>query len=483
MLTSNNRIHRRTVLRGAAGFSLGLPFLSAMLAPGRSHADDSAPSRLLVFYTPGGTLLDRWRPKGTTGDFTLQPMMSPLTPFLDKLVFVDGVDLSVTQIGNGHPHSRGMGGLLTGQPLLAGNFNTNGGNAGFAAGPSIDQVIAAKVSAGLRLPSLELSAGWSTGISAGGQPHPGNIISYQAPKQAGAAASPVPPATDPYTAFKRVFTGVGGDADANAKQLEFTTSVLDGVQEDFKRLSAQLGAEDRQKLEAHLALVQEAETGLKQSVSSSCKAPDTINQTPGFYDDPEAKDFNLKEADDGGAGSITTGAKVPEKGQAMTDLMVAALACDLTRVGTMQWSDSEAKFLLGFLKDSSGTSLKDHHHGYQHDRGFQPEALEIIYHFYAERLAYLLQKLDSVQEGGGTLLDNTLVLAVSEIQKPDSHAQNNMPFILAGKAGGKLTTKRWLKVPSQPHNNLLVSILNLFGVEDTRFGHANYCTGPLSGLV
>lgn len=483
MITSKNRIDRRTVLRGAAGLSVGLPFLSAMLLPGQSHADDSAPTRLLVFYNPGGTLLDRWRPQGTTSDFTLQPMMSPLTPFLDKLVFVDGVDLAVTQIGNGHPHSRGMGGVLTGQPLLAGNFNTNGGNAGFAAGASIDQVIAAKISTGLRLPSLELSAGWSTGISAGGQPHPGNIICYQAPKQAGTAASPVPPATDPYGALTRAFTGVGGDADANAKQLAFTTSVLDGVQEDFKRLSAQLGAEDRQKLEAHLALVQEAETGLKQSVSSGCMAPDTISQTPGYYDDPEAKDFNLKEADDGGAGSITTGAKVPEKGKAMTDLMVAALACDLTRVGTIQWSDSEAKFLLGFLKDSSGASLKDHHHGYQHDRGFQPQALEIIYRFYAERLAYLLQKLDSVAEGSGTLLDNTLVLAISEIQSPSDHKQNNMPFVLAGKAGGKLATKRWLKVPSQPHNNLLVSILNLFGIEEARFGHTDFCTGPLSGLV
>ena len=167
----------------------------------------------------------------------------------------------------------------------------------------------------------------------------------------------------------------------------------------------------------------------------------------------------------------------------MTDILVATLACDLTRVGSIQWSDSEAKFLLGFLKDGTGASLKDHHHGYQHDRGFQPQALEIIYHFYAERLAYLLQRLDSVKEGNGTLLDNTLVLAVSEIQSPADHAQTNMPFILAGKAGGKLAGKRWLKVASQPHNNLLVSILNMFGIADTRFGHKDYCTGALAGLV
>ena len=71
----------------------------------------------------------------------------------------------------------------------------------------------------------------------------------------------------------------------------------------------------------------------------------------------------------------------------MTDLLVTAMACDLTRVGTMQWSDSEAKFMLGFLQDSSGEPLRDHHHGYQHDRGFQPEAFEIIYEFYCVTLA------------------------------------------------------------------------------------------------
>ena len=482
MITSKNRINRRTVLRGAGGLSIGLPFLSAMLAPGRSHADETTPTRLLVFYHPGGTLLDRWRPTGTETSFTLQPMMAPLTPFLDRLVFVDGVDMAITQIGNGHPHSRGMAGVLTGQQLLPGNLNTNGGNASFAAGASIDQVIGAQISTGLRFQSLEVSSGWSTGISAGGQPHPGNIINYQAPKTAGGTATPVPPSTDPLNTFNRVFAGVGGDADANAKELAWGTSVLDGLKEDFDRLMPLLGAEDKAKLEAHLAFVNEAKLGLQQGVSSTCMAPTNVNSTPGYYDDPIADGVSRGDID-GGSNAIITGAKVPEKGKIMTDLLVSALACDLTRVGTMQWSDSEAKFMLGFLKDSTGASLKDHHHGYQHDRGFQPEALEIIYRFYTENLAYLLQRLDSIQESNGTLLDNTLVLSVSELQAPENHGQSNMPFLLAGKAGGRLTTQRWLKVPSQPHNNLLVSVLNLFGLPDAKFGHPDYCTGPLAGLV
>jgi hypothetical protein len=482
VITSKNRIHRRTLLRGAGGVALGLPFLSAMLRPGQSHAQGDTPTRLIVFYTPGGTLLDQWRPTGSESAFSLQPMMSSLTPFQDRMVFVDGVDLSVTQLGYGHPHSRGMGGVLTGQPLLAGNYNTNGGNAGFAAGPSIDQVIAASISAGTRFPSLEVSAGWSTGITAGGQPHPGNIINYQAPSSPGGSAVPVPPATDPLNTLNRVFAGIDGNADTAAQAVAWNTSILDGVQEDFNRVMAQVGPEDRVRLEAHVALVRETEEGLKQVVDESCVAPATVDPTPGYYDDPIADGVSRGDAD-GGNASITTGAKVPLKGDAMTDLLVSALACDLTRVGTVQWSDSEAKFMLGFLQDDNGEPLRDHHHGYQHDRGFQPGSLEIIYTFYMEKLASLLQKLDSVDEGNGTLLDNSLVLAVTEIQMPESHAQNNTPFVLAGGAAGQLQTGRWLKVNSQPHNNLLVSVLNLFGLPDQTFGHPDFCTGPLSGLA
>jgi hypothetical protein len=482
MITSKNRIHRRTLLRGAGSIAIGLPFLSAMLRPGRSHAEETTPTRLIVFYSPGGTLLDKWRPTGSATSFTLQPMMQSLNPFLSKLVFVDGLNMSVTQLGYGHPHSRGMGAVLTGEQLLAGNYNTNGGNAGFAAGASIDQVIAQSLSQGRRFPSLEVSAGWSTGISAGGQPHPGNVINYRAPSRAGAQATPVAPRTDPLNTLRSVFDGVNSDADAKAKALAWNQSILDGVQDDYNRLIGQLGSEDRQKVQAHLDWIRQIEEGLTQTVSDTCAVPTTVDPTPGYYDDPIAEGVSRGTLD-GGNTSITTGAKVPLKGKAMTDILVASLACDLTRVGTMQWSDSEAKFMLGFLKESNGTALKDHHHGYQHDRGFQPEALELIYRFYMENLAYLLQKLDSVQEGNGTLLDNSLVVVVTEIQHPETHGQNNMPFILAGKAGGRLQTQRWLRVSGQPHNNLLVSILNLFGMPNTTFGNPQHCTGALAGLV
>jgi hypothetical protein len=483
MIHSKNRIHRRTLLRGAGGMAIGLPFLSAMLPPGRSHAQEMTPKRLVIFYNPGGTLLDKWRPMGGTTDFTLQPMMASLTPFRDRLVFLGGLNMDVTSVSLGHPHSRGMGAVLTGRQLLSGNYNTNGGNAGFAAGASIDQVIAPVISNGLRFPSLQVSAGWSTGISAGGQPHPGNVINYLPPTREGGAATPVAPSTDPFNTMTTVFSGVGDNTEENARVLAWNTSILDGARDDFNRLSMRLGAEDREKLQAHMAFIEQTRAGLQQGGVAGCVVPTmSVDPTPGFYDDPIAEGVS-RGGSDGGNMSITTGMKVPLKGKAMIDILVAALACDLTRVGTMQYSDSEAKFMLGFLQDGMGQSLKDHHHGYQHDRGFQPAALEVIYRFYMEQFAYLLERMDAVVEGEGTMLDNSLVLAISEIQHPDSHNQNNMPFILAGKAGGILQTQRWLQLNGQPHNNLLVSILNMFGLSNTTFGHPDFCTGPVSGLV
>jgi Protein of unknown function (DUF1552) len=452
MITSKNRIHRRTVLRGAGGVAIGLPFLSAMLRPLRSHAQATTPTRFIVFYSPGGTLLDKWTPTGATDNFTLQSMMSPLTPFHDRLTIVDGLELSVTAISTGHPHSRGMGAVLTGMPLLAGNFNTNGGNAGFADGPSVDQVIAGSISTGLKFKSLEVSSGWSTGIAAGGMPHPANSITYAGSK------TPIPPATDAPNTLSRVFTGTGGTGTTTQPTVNLDGSILTSVMDQYRYYMAKLGTEDRAKLDAHLQMISEAEKGIKAPVpttTGTCPTPTASNTTA-----------------------------IPEKGKIMTDLLVAALACDLTRVGTMQWTDSEAKFPLSFLNGPDGKPLVDNHHAYQHDKGFQPGALEVIYNWYASNFVYLLQKMDAVKEGNGmSLLDNSVVVWISEIQKPDSHAQQNMPFVIAGKAAGKLKSNRWLKVSKQSHNNMWVSMLNLFGLPNTKFGHQNYCTGPLAGLL
>jgi hypothetical protein len=478
MITSKNRLSRRALLRGAGSVAIGLPFLEAMLRPGQSHAGGSVPLRFVVFYTPGGTLLDKWRPTGTETAYTLDPMLAPLNPWKDQLLFVDGLNLNITQIGVGHPHSRGMAGILTGTQLLPGTFDTGGGLASWAEGPSIDQVIASRNSAlNLKFPSLEFSSGWAiSGRSAGQVSYAANTINYNLTTGTkGVTKNPIAPQIDQVAAFKRIWTdGSTSSGTAPTAAITREKSILDAVQSQYTSLSAKLGSADKATLGAHLDMIRQMETSLTATVGgggTTCIAPPM----------PTATNSAITGMMMSSTGVIVTENDVPQKGTIMTDLMVAALACDMTRVSTMQWADSEAKFIMDFPP----LNLPDYHHAYQHEHGFNPTALNQIYNWYAGNFAHLLTQMSAVQEAdGSTLLDNTLIFWITEIQKPDSHDQTNMPLVLAGKAQGKIRPGRWLQAKSgTPHNNLLVSILNSFGGTDTTFGDARYCTGALPGLT
>ena len=470
MITSKNRITRRTVLRGAGGISVALPFLDAMLLPRQSHAASSIPMRFVVFYSPGGTLLDQWRPTGTETSFTLSSMMAPLNAYKDRLILVDGLDMSVAiNKGVGHPHSRGMAAVLTGTQLLPGTFETGSGLASFADGISVDQLIAGRNSTGLKFKSLEYSSGWSiSGRSAGETAYAANIINMAGSKK------PIAPQVNAVAAFNRIFAGVGQPASSMSASNTLDKSILDAVVGQYTKISAQLGPSDKQKLSDHLDMIRQMEASLSVTTTgggASCVVPPL----------PTITDNAVTNSTPSGSGVDVTATLVPEKGQVMVDLLVASLACDLTRVATMIWADSEAKFIMNF----DPLKLPDYHHAYQHEHGFQPDALNKIYNWYAQNFVYLLQKLDAVKEADGTtLLDNTLVLWVTEIQKPDTHGQTNVPFVLAGKAQGKVRPGRWLQVKSgTPNNNLLVTINNIFGGTETTFGDPMYCTGPLAGLT
>ena len=163
----------------------------------------------------------------------------------------------------------------------------------------------------------------------------------------------------------------------------------------------------------------------------------------------------------------------------MMDMMVMALSCNMAPVGTLQWSDTEAKHTFPWLK----LTQSQHHHFYQHDGGFQPVQCEQIGTWYAQQHLYLLQQLDAVVVGDHTLLDETLVFFGSELQEPPTHKKNNMPLWLAGGGINTGTAGRWIKKNAEPHNNLLVSILNLFGDTRKTFGAAKFCTGPTAGIV
>ncbi len=453
-------VSRRTVLRGAGGAAVAVPWLEAMLPMGRARAATS-PQRFIVYYSPGGTDMPSWRPTGSENAFTLGASLQPLERLKQHLLVLSGIDLRVTSEGAGHPHARGMGGLLTGEILPPGPYNTCGGNAGFALGRSIDQMLGDKLGGDRKFKTIELATRWPSVSVFGGTVHPGDTIIYSAP------GKPVPPAVNPRAIYDRLFKDLAGDTGGEKKRSQ---SVVSAVMEECRQFSLNLGAGDRRTLDAHLTGLREIEKSLAQlPAATACAAPPLGPDLDAPY-----AGATLKGGD--GYVDLSNDEPIPRTGKLMMDMMVAAMACDLVRVGTIQWADSSANNTFPWLE------LKDTHHGYQHDRGYRPDAIRKIQIWYASQFAYFLDRLIAVQENGQSLLDNTLVFWGTEISAPNTHGQNDMPFMLAGRAGGRVRPGRWLQFGGRSHNDLLVAIQNIFGVDGNVYGRAKFCNGPLPGL-
>jgi hypothetical protein len=161
-----------------------------------------------------------------------------------------------------------------------------------------------------------------------------------------------------------------------------------------------------------------------------------------------------------------------------------ALACDITRVASIQWSRSVSQVRFTWLD----TPINEAHHDLSHRSDDDTDAvakLTRINTWYASQLAGLIARLKAIPEGNGTVFDNTLILWSNELAKGNTHSRVGAGYVLAGHAGGALRTGRYLDYTGQslPHNNLLVSLLNAMDVPDRSFGKTDWCTGPLSGLL
>ena len=465
----NFRLSRRAVLRGAGSIAIALPWLEIMLPERRAHAAPIAASpanHFLAVFQPGGTVrnsngVDKWAPTGTETNFTLSPILKPLEPIRNKLLIVDGPDMK-SAVGEQH-----QAGIIA---WLTGSTQANNGT-GYATGPSIDQVIAKKLFSNQKKKSIQVAIRWATGKSHGSL-SPINCANFDADNN-----SPIGPLVDPQTIWKDLFGSLssGGAADPKAAAaLKRQQSILDFVDKRYDTLSQRLGAADKQRLQEHLSKIRELEKSLTVITSTSSVCTQVPNVSTADYNPHPAY------SDNGSVVDSSTDKAIPKVGKFMMDMMVMAFACNLAPVGTLQWSDTEAKHTFPWLSLPSN----QHHHFYQHDGGFQPVQCEQIATWYSQQHLYLLQQLDAVKVADHTLLDETVVFIGSELQEPPTHKKNNMPFLLAGGGGLNTgTTGRWLKKTGESHNNLLVSILNMFGDTRKTFGTASYCTGPMTGLV
>jgi hypothetical protein len=443
------RLSRRAVLRGAGGVAIALPWLEAMDGGRESRAQGAPARRFLGVFNPGGTVLQSWTPTGGESDFTLSPILAAYADVRDALLILNGIDM---KSAIGEQNASGLIAWLTGTPQQAG--------VNFGGGPSLDQVLASSLSAGQAFRSLELAVRWGTG-RARGQVSYWDIANFAANEM----FTPIAPRLDPVTIFQDLFGGDGG-TETNAA---WDRSVLDAVGSRYTKLSSRLGSADRQRLEQHLSAIRDLEMSLADGGLGACRPPSLVDTSD--YDPAAGLNATSNGVDD-----PVTDAAMPKVGRLMTDMLVMAFACDLTSVGTLQWVDAECKYSLPWL------GLMQTHDYYQNGGGYHPVECEAISTWYSEQNAYLLSRMASIDMGGHSLLDESVVFIGSNIQDPASHMKNDMPFLLAGRGGG-LRTGRNLTFNHPSHNDLLVSILNLFGDSRTSFGDPNYCRGALPGLV
>ncbi|HEY6528858.1 MAG TPA: DUF1552 domain-containing protein [Cellvibrionaceae bacterium] len=439
---------RRNLIRSSLAATVLFPLLEA----GRAQAASNFPTRLLIVTTPNGTRDKLFWPKGTESNFQLNTLTTPLEPFKNRLTFLKGIKLNDSlqngALGGtlGSEHARGTGGMLTARPLNAGTQFKSFGNttSGWGSGQSIDQYLAERFGSQTTFKSLQLGVHVrDTEVRA--------RISYRGSNQ------PNPPREDPADVFKTLFGALATNRLAAQR-----TSVFDLTRSEIQRVMNAVGTDDRTKLEAHLTSMRDVEQRLTQAQSgggSSCKAP--TMQT-----------VDLK-ADD----------QYLTAGRLQTDLAAAALACNQTRIISLQWSYSESEHLFQFL------NINGNHHSISHDfasSGAGYDNYNKIQTWYAEQVRYLLERLDSYAEGAGTLLDNTLVLWATEIGESTQHALTTMPYVFAGGAGGKIRPGRFIDYSAKPkdNNQMLVSIAHAMGAEDlTQFGDPAGATGPLPGLT
>ncbi len=421
---------RRALLRGAGGVLIALPWLAAMEA----NAEE-VPRRFIGVFNPNGTVGTSWVPKGEGTAFQLSPILKSLEPFQSKLNILSNLDNLAGENSPGFAHPRGMASWLTGTEMLL-----PVGGTPTAGGLSLDQYLAGTMGGTTRFRSIEL------GVQVPGQDVWARI-SYTGPHQA------LTPECSPAAALDRLFAGMGTDPAAAARLRQHRRSVLDTVLGEFQGLNRKLGAEDRHRVDSHLTSLRELEARL-EVVSPSipgCRRPDST-EVP--LSDPAA---------------------FPAIGKLQMDILAMALRCDLTRVVTLQWSRSASRSVFSWLGQTTDQHSLSHMAGTDDSARAQFVAGQT---WYAEQFAYLLKLLDADPEGpGGSILDHSLVLWGNELGNGSTHSHLSTPFVLAGRAGGSLSTGRHLDCSHVPHNQLLIQVARRLGADLSVFGNPAYCAG------
>jgi hypothetical protein len=385
-------------MSGGVGIAVALPALEAMLDASGTALAAGAPlaKRFGVFFWGNGVRLNRWIPQATGPGWALTDELAPLRDVKDYVSVVSGTEVKT---GSAVAHISSQVGLLSGAPpvRLEGLAQTY-------AQPSIDQVVARAIGGETRFRSLEL------GVSRRLSTYLGNAataLSFNGPNSYNRAVS------DPQAVYDRLFGGGGaGDATAASATLALRRSALDVVGADLRALRARLGQPDRVRLDQHAEGIRAIERRLEPGAVRSCT---------------------------GGGRPASTYAPLPSGDEqweplhgVMSDLLVLALACDVSRVFTYLFS--------GANNDATRFPVASralHPLTHEYTDPVQPE-VHVCVVFAMQRLAELLAKLKATREGDGNLLDQVVLFACSEVAEGRSHSTRDVPILVAGRGGGAL---------------------------------------------
>ncbi|MCA9101424.1 MAG: DUF1552 domain-containing protein [Planctomycetales bacterium] len=448
-MIESRRINRRTVLKGL-GTAVALPMLDVMrpLAAAASEASaTAAPVRAAFIYVPNGMQMSAWTPATEGGDFVLPYILEPLAKVREKFCVLSGLahDKARANGDGGGDHARSAATFLTACQA----YKTDG--ADIHVGRSVDQIAAAEIGAATRFASIEV--GCDKGAQSGNC-DTGYSCAYSSNLSWRTESMPLAKEVDPRLIFDRLF---GNDAapelaEVRVRRDRDRRSILDFVLGDAQRLSKQLGRNDRRKLDEYLGSIRDVETRIGRYETLAAEDRPELARPSGIPED------------------------YAEHLRIIGDLLVLAFQGDLTRVGTFMFANA------GSNRAYPQIDVPEGHHSLSHHGGDEEKQRKIseINRFHATQLAYLLERLDSVAEGDGTLLDNSMIVYGSGIGDGNRHNHDDLPVLLAGRGGGTIASGRHIRYADQtPMANLYVALLERMGVAAETLGDS---TGRLDGL-
>ena len=426
-------VSRRMVLRGL-GATVALPWLESLSVwgqqPGSAAVNNSAPTRMAILFAGCGFHRHQWWAKGQGPNMELGKVLQPLADFRDRMVFIRG--LYNAEALKGNIHSSQTGNLLSGAPLAAGG--------GVQSGTSVDQVVARRIGNRTRIPSLVLGCEKSSpGV------HKNYSLIYSSHISWTTPTTPTPLEVYPALAFDRLFNDTPNRGDQ---------SVLDAVLADARDLRRTISRQDQHKLDEYLNSVREVETRIEhagnrqelQGWRPTLDTPDMPRPADGYPQD------------------------IVEHMRLMCDILVLAFQTDLTRVCTLKLNNDHGTLRFPHL----GVDYMIHHLLSHSDTD---DWLKVN-QFFLEQMAYIARRLDAIQEGERTALDNSMIMLCSSMLN-GHHDATQLPVVMLGGGGGRIQGGQNLDYREQSERQmcrLYLSMLDVMGVPQDRFGDA---TKPL----